>query len=408
MPISYSPGCVRPFDNPETVVTTSVRRSSFALLLAFAVGAAACGRSTETAQAVAADPLGSPNRPIEVALAPVVERELQVSVSATGSFTADEVSDVASEASGQVAATPVDIGDRVEKGAVIARLNTADAQLRLDQARAGLQQAEASLAQAQGRYTLARANAARYDALLKTGDVSRTVADQNATESETLRHGVVTAEAAVADARSRLALAQKALSDTVIRAPFTGFITDRPIAVGEYVTPSSKIATVMKLDPIRLRLQVPELEAARLRVGQDVAVNVEALGARGFSGRITAINPALDPSTRATIVEATLANREGVVRAGMFATARVALGETERGLFVPKAAVVADPNTNSFRVFTVAGDTARLRVVQPGGEQAGSIRIVSGLEPGAHVATAGFEHLFDGATVRTAERTARK
>jgi RND family efflux transporter MFP subunit len=387
------------FDEPETVVNTSVRQFFIAVPLALAVVSAACGR-TETAQAAAAESPGSSTRPIDVALVPVEARDLPVSVDATGSFVADEVSDVATETSGQVSATPVDVGDRVERGAVIARLNTADAQLRLDQARAGLQQAEATLAQAQGRHNLARTNAERYEALLQTGDVSRTVADQNATESETTRQGVVTAQAAVADARSRVALAEKALADTVVRAPFTGFITDRPVAVGEYVTPASKIATVMKLDPIRLRLQVPELEAARLRVAQRVAATVEALAGREFSGRITAINPALDPSTRATIVEATLANGDGVIRAGMFATARVALGDTERGLFVPKAALIADANTNSFRVFTVDGNTARLRVVQPGGEQNGAVRIVSGLEPGANVATTGFDHLFDGATVR--------
>jgi RND family efflux transporter MFP subunit len=361
----------------------------------------ACGESASKAQAAAAETAGTPARPVEISVAAVDARDLAVTIEATGSFAADEVSDVAPETSGQVAATPVDVGDRVERGAVIARLNTADAQLRLDQARAGQQQVEATLAQARERYNLARANAARYEALVKTGDVSRTVAEQNTSESETTRQGVATAEATVADARSRVALAEKAVADTVIRAPFTGFITDRPIAVGEYVTTSSKIATVMKLDPIRLRLQVPELEATRLRVGQQVDVTVEALAIQTLRGRVTSINPALDPSTRATIVEASLPNARGLVRAGMFATARVALGETTRAVFVPKAAVLADPNTNSFRVFTVKDNVARLRIVQPGPEQGGAIRILSGIDPGDQVATTGFEQIFDGATVRT-------
>ena len=360
----------------------------------------ACGGSASKAQAAAAETAGTPARPIKITVAAVDERDLAVTVEATGSFAADEVSDVAPETSGQVAATPVDVGDRVERGAVIARLNTADAQLRLDQARAGLQQAEATLAQARERYNLARATAARYEALVKTGDVSRTVAEQNASESETTRQGVATGEAAVADARSRVALAEKALADTVIRAPFDGFITDRPVAAGEYVTTSSRIATVMKLDPIRLRLQVPELEAARLRVGQQVDVTVEALADQSLRGRVTSINPALDPSTRATIVEASLPNGRGLVRAGMFATAQVALGDTARAVFVPKAAVLPDPNTNSFRVFTVKDNVARLRIVQPGAEQAGTVRILSGIDAGDQVATTGFEQLFDGAAVR--------
>jgi RND family efflux transporter MFP subunit len=387
------------------------RRIPFAFLVltlaAASVAATACN-SSPSAQGAPAPGAGSEASPIDVSVASVIERELPIAVDATGSFTADEVSDVAPETSGQVAATPVDIGDRVERGAVIARLNTADPLLRLDQARAGLQQTQAALAQARERYNLARANAERYDILLKTGDVSRTMAEQNTSESEMTRQGVATAEAAVADARSRVALAEKALADTVIRAPFTGFITDRPVAVGEYVTTASKIATVMRLDPIRLRLQVPEMDAARIRVGQNVDVTVEALDTRKFAGRVTAINPALDQATRATIVEASLANPQGLVRAGMFATARVAVGESERGLFVPKSALLADPNTNSFRVFTVSGHTARLRIVQPGVEQGELVRIVSGIDPGSQVAVDGFEHLFDGASVRAGSKTARQ
>lgn len=380
-----------------------IRTRSFVVvftLIAAATLTAACGSSATPAQAAETPAAGTADAPIAVSLDDVVERDVALAIQATGAFVADEVSDVASETTGVVAATPVDIGDRVAAGTVIARLNTADATLRLEQARAGLLQAEASVAQARERYNLARANAGRYDALVKTGDVSRTLQEQAATEAETTRQGVATAEAGLADARTRVALAQKALADTTVRAPFAGFITDRPAAVGEYVTPAAKVATVMKLDPIRLRLQVPELEAARLRAGQAVTATVEALDSQTFAGRITAINPALDASTRATIVDVTIANPQGAIRAGMFATAQVDLGTTARGLFVPRAALIEDPNTNSFRVFTVAGDTARLRIVQPGPAQDGQVRVVTGIDVTDRVVTRGFEQLFDGATVR--------
>jgi RND family efflux transporter MFP subunit len=383
-------------------------KSRLYLLLSICVLAAAvtaaCGGSAPPAQAADAPAAGTPNRPVDVVVHDVDERDIALTIQATGAFAADEVSDVASETAGLVAATPVDVGDRVAAGAVLARLSTADARLRLEQARAGLLQAEAAAAQARERHNLARANAARYDALVKTGDVSQTLRDQVASEAETTRQAVATAEASIADAKSRVALAEKAVGDTTIRAPFAGYITARPVAVGEYVTPAATVATVMKLDPIRLRLQVPELEAGRLRVGQLVTAVVEALDDRRFDGRITAINPALDTATRATIVEAVIANPGGALRAGMFATAQVALGETERGMFVPRAAVVEDPNTNSFRVFTIDGATARLRVVQPGPPDGDDVRVVTGIEPGARVVVAGLEHLFDGAAVRPVTR----
>jgi RND family efflux transporter MFP subunit len=382
-------------------VKSRIRFAVACSTIAFAgVMSAACGSSASPAQAAETAAPGTTDAPIAVSLGSIVERDVPLSVQATGAFVADEVSDVASETSGVVAATPVDIGDRVAAGTVIARLSPTDANLRLEQARAGLQQAEAAAAQARERYNLARANAGRYDALVKTGDVSRTLQEQATTEAETTRQGVATAEAGLADARTRVAIAQKALADTTVRAPFTGFITDRPVAVGEYVTPAAKVATVMKLDPIRLRLQVPELQASRLRVGQTVTATVEALDNRPFEGRITAINPALDAATRATIVEATIANPQGAIRAGMFATGHVSLGSTERALFAPRAAVIEDPNTNSFRIFTVADDTARLRIVQPGPAEDGQVRIVTGVGANERVVTRGFEQLFDGAAVR--------
>lgn len=359
----------------------------------------ACGSSPAPAAAAEAA-AGTTGRPIAITLAPVEERDVPLSIQATGAFVADEESDVAPETSGLVAATPVDVGDRVTAGAVIARLSTADAELRLAQARAGLQQAEAAAAQARERYNLARANAARYESLVKTGDVSRTLQEQAATEAETTRQAVATAEAAIADARSREALARKAVTDTTIRAPFTGFITSRPVAAGEYVTTASTVATVMKLDPIRLRLQVPELEASRLRAGQQATATVEAVEGRRFQGRIVAINPALDAATRATIVDVTIANPQGAIRAGMFATADVALGDSERALFVPREALLEDANTNSFRVFAVDGQTARLRIVQPGVSTDAVVRIVSGLAPGEQVATGDLAELYDGAAVR--------
>lgn len=376
---------------------------AFALALTGAV-VAGCGRTQPTVEAAVAAPGTEGGQPIEISLVDVEEREIPVTIQATGAFAADEESDVAPETSGLVAATFVDIGDRVAAGAVIAQLSTADAALRLEQARASLQQAEAAAAQARERYNLARANAVRYESLLKTGDVSRTLQEQAASEAETTRQAVATAEAAVAEARTRESLAKKALADTTIRAPFNGFITRRPVAVGEYVTPASTVATVLKLDPIRLRLLVPELQGARLRVGQQVSATVEALEGSVFEGRILAMNPALDPTTRSTLVEVSIANPHGAIRAGMFAIAEVSLGSTERALFVPRDAVIEDANTNSFRVFTSDGTTARLRIVQPGAAVGEVLRIVSGIDAGDRVVTHGHEHLFDGAVVSAAAR----
>jgi multidrug resistance efflux pump len=297
----------------------------------------------------AATPAGETNTaaPIPVATAPAVAQRVEATLQTTGSFIADETSDVAPQASGQVAATPVDTGAFVTAGTVIARLDDRDARLRLQQAQAAERQAAAALRQAEARIGLgpngqfsasdvpevraarqnyeaaeaqarfAETNARRYASLVETGDVSRAVYDQARTQADTARAqanaarqqmevainvarqnnaGIAQAQAGLEAARSQAALAQKAVADTLVRAPFAGYVSDRPVAVGEYVTPASKVVTLLKTNPIKLRLQLPEADASRVRVGATVAASVTAYPDRPFTGQVTMIDPAIIPA----------------------------------------------------------------------------------------------------------------
>jgi multidrug efflux pump subunit AcrA (membrane-fusion protein) len=382
-------------------------------------------------------------------------REVPSTIEATGSLAANETSDVASQASGQVISTPVGVGAFVRQGAVIARLNDRDARLRLRQAQASEQQSVAGVRQAEARLglevngrfdastipevrsaaaaydsalaqqRLAEANAKRYAELVETGDVARSVYDQYRTQAETARaqvnnarqqletainqarqnnQAIQTAQAAVESARAQVAIAQKAVADTTVRAPYSGYVSARPIAVGEYVTPASVIATILLTNPLKLELQVPELDAPNVRVGMAVALSVDAYRDRKFSGRVSAINPAIDPTSRAFTVEAEVENPDNSLRSGMFATARVTLPGGNQAVFVPREAVVNDQNTNSYRVFVVDGTTAHLQVVQIGDEENGWIQILSGVQGGAEVATSNLQQLYEGAKVQPTQQ----
>lgn len=360
---------------------------------------AACGRGEpETAQPAA--PV-----PIQVTATAVESREVQEVLRVTGSFAADEESEVTPETSGQVAATPVDVGDRVTRGAVVVRLDGREAELRLRQVQAAARQASAALGQAKARHALAEATANRYAKLVETGDVSRTVYEQLATEAETSRQQVSTAEAGLAEVRSRVALAQKAANDTVIRAPLSGFVTARNVAVGESVTPATKLLTITRIDPIRLLLSVPAADAGRVTNGQRVAAEVDAYPAVRFEGTITSLNPAISTSSRAMTVEARIKNPLGQLRPGMFATADVSQGTAVTALLVPSSALVNDTNTNSVRAYVIDGGTARLTIVQAGEERDGMVRVFQGLSAGQVVATSNLDRLFDGAPVQASRAT---
>ncbi|HEY0006273.1 MAG TPA: efflux RND transporter periplasmic adaptor subunit [Pyrinomonadaceae bacterium] len=425
-------------------------------LLALLLACAGCGRSEPKARAKE-EPrrdnaaTASETAPITVTTATAQAREVPSFIQATGSLVADETSDVASQASGQVVATPVSVGAFVRQGTVIARLNDRDARLRLQQAQAGVQQAIAgvrqaearlglrpggnfdassipevrsagsNLEQAQAELRLAEANERRYRELVETGDVAVSVYDQYRTQRDTARarvnaarqqlevaintarqsnQAIQTAEAAVTSARAQAAIAQKAVADTTIRAPYAGYISNRPIAVGEYVTPASIAATLLRTNPIKLQLQVAEAEAPYITQGMGVSLEVDAHKDKKFAGQVTAVNPAIDPASRAVTVEAVVQNGDNALRSGMFATARIVRPGGNKAVFVPRAAVLSDPNTQSFRVFVVQGNTAKLRVVQIGTEEGEMVQILSGVNADETVATSNLQQLYEGARVR--------
>jgi len=441
----------------------SVNKIRVVAVLCFALAAAllsaGCGRSESSSQAKektdkANAGAGSGASIVTVTTATAAARSVPAFIEATGSLVANETSDVAPQASGQVVATPVNVGAFVRQGEVIARLNDRDARLRLQQAQAGVQQAQAGVRQAEARLGLsnnqrfdasaipevraaaaayesaqatvglAEANARRYASLVESGDVARSVYDQYRTQAETARasanasrqqlesaintarqsnSAIQTAQAGVAAAQSQVAIAQKAVTDAIVHAPYSGYISNRPVAVGEYVTPASVIATVLLTSPIKLQLQVPEQEAPHITVGMSVSLSVDAYGDKRFGGRVNAINPAIDPTSRSITVEAAIDNPNNALRSGMFATARITQPGGNQIVFVPRTAVVHDQNTNSYRVFVVQNNAAHLRVLQIGDEENGMVQVLSGVKGDEEIATSNLQQLYEGAKVQVTQ-----
>jgi RND family efflux transporter MFP subunit len=377
------------------VLLVSIRHAAAAALSILSVVLTGCGGAGEAPAAA------EPRSLVTVNVAPVAGRDEPVTLEATGSFEPLESSDVAPEASGRVMATPVDVGQFVRQGAPLVKIQGVDAGLRLDEAQAAVARAEASLKLAESQNALAQTTAQRYAALVASGDVSRTVADQARTEAETSVQNVATARASLAQARAQLALAEKAVADVVVAAPFSGFISDRKVSVGEYVQPSTAVVTLLKIDPLRLRLTLPGVQAGQVAVGQAVTARVDTFPDRRFEGRLTAINPQISAEARSFTIEARVPNPDAALKPGMFAVATIDQGRTQRTLLVPRRAVVEDVNTNSYRVYVVDDQNrARLRVVQLAARQEGdTIRLLDGVKEGERVATTNLADLYDGVEV---------
>ena len=426
-----------------------------AVLIFLLLGLAGCQRSETSASSAPAAGKAAALTPT-VATVRATTRDVSATVQATGSFVAHDSSDVAPNEAGIIVATLVDVGDFVQQGQVIARLDDRDAKLRLDQARAGQQQAEASVRQAQSKIglgqnqafdpntvpevlaakaayesaqaqqRLAQADSKRYENLVNSGDVSRSAYDKAHTQVETADaqvnatrqqyeatlnaarqnyQGVATQEASQLGTRAQLAMAEKVLADTQIKAPFAGYVSARPVTAGEYVSTSSKIATVLRVTPIKLALQVPELYAQQMKRELSVGASVTGYAGRVFEGTVTAINPAVDPSSRTFVVEVTFANADVALRPGMFATARILLPGSTQGIFIPASALITDATTNSSQVFLIRDGKARLAVVQLGERDGDLVRILNGIPADAVLATTHLQDLYDGQSVNLASAT---
>jgi multidrug resistance efflux pump len=371
-------------------------------------------------------------------------------IQATGSLIADETSDIAPKVAGKVANVSANVGQFVTQGAVIAKIDDSDARRELAAAQARVKQAVAAVRQAEARLGLepngkfnasiipevrsaganyeqalaelrqAEANEKRYRDLVQTGDVSMLAYETYRTTRDTARakanaarealdaqvnlarqnnQAIKSAQANVEAAQTEVGTAQQALADTVVRAPFSGFISARPVAVGEYVSSASIIATLLRSNPIKIQMQVAEAEVPTVVIGRGVSDKVDAYPDRNFAGVVIAVNPAVDPASRSAIVEGSIENNDNALRSGMFGTARITKEGGGTGVFVLKSAVYSDQATQSYRAFVIVDGVAKLRVLQLGAEEGDSYQILDGLNADETVATSNLAELYEGAKV---------
>jgi multidrug efflux pump subunit AcrA (membrane-fusion protein) len=388
--------------------------------------------------------------PIAVTVARTESRNVPAVIQTTGSLVADETSNIAPKVAGKVVNVGIDVGDFVGQGAVIAKIDDSDARRRLAAAEAGVKQAVAAVRQAEARLGLgpngtfnasripevqaananyqqaqaelrqAEANEKRYRDLVETGDAAMITYEQYRTARDTARarvnaareqleaqvnaarqnnQAIASAEAGVEAARTQVAIARQEVADATVRAPFSGFVTARDIAVGEFVSSADTIATIIRSNPIKIQMQVAESDVPAVGVGRGVSIQVDAYPQRRFAGTVSAINPSVDPNSRSAVVEARIENGDNALRAGMFATARINREGGSTGIFVPKSAVHFHQATGSYRAFVIDNGTAKLRVVQLGTEEGDSYQILSGLNAEETVATSNLDQLYEGAKV---------
>ena len=398
---------------------TSTKKALIALTLTTLLALAGCSSKTKETNARA-----DANEPhvesISVSTAPVVERRTSRGVEVVGSLEAQDQVTVSSQASGNLADITVDLGSAVRRGQVIARLDQRELKLKVDQAAGTLHQAEARLGIKTGeridpqkqpdvRMAFAALERARYDlnasrSLAESGDISKQqldvyqkTVDQAEARYQAALENVRNLEAIIEEKRAALDLAKKQLTDTDVVSPITGVVKQKVASRGEYLQPGKPIVTIVQINPLRLRADIPEYAAALVRTGQTMTLIVEAFAGRTFTGRVVRIGPSLNEQTRALAVEAEVGNPSNLLRPGMFAKSKLITANDALAVMVPRRAVQIVAGLN--KVFVIENGRASERIVKLGASDGDLIEVIEGVKSGEVVATSSLDKLQDGSVV---------
>ncbi|MEP6782251.1 MAG: efflux RND transporter periplasmic adaptor subunit [Acidobacteriota bacterium] len=384
------------------------------MILLAGVTASACRASATDARANAE--AAAVSVPVMTAAAQPIERFIRVS----GTLTAQEDADVAAEIAGRVVATPVERGTLVRANDSLIQIAATEVEAQAREAQANAGQIEARLgleggrvfeaesvpevANARASYQLAKNEFARAQSLYDHKLLSRSDFDQRSAQMEVTQRQYDVAKNAAAQqyqallgARARVTVAQKALADTVVRAPFAGAVGERFVSVGDYVNRGTKVASVMRIDPLRVELTVPEQYVSAVATGRAVKFEVDAYPNESFTGQVRFVSPSVAASTRALTLEAIVPNAQGRLKPGFFATAQIEEANKRPGILVPSAAIRTIAGTA--RVFVINNDRAEERVVMTGQAVGDQVEIVSGLKAGEKLASSAINQLVDGVRV---------
>lgn len=336
------------------------------------------------------------------------EKDLDQLVVVTGTLAADQDIVLGLKVSGRLAEIPVDLGSAVQKGQPIARLDTTDFELRVRQADAALQQArvrlglsvedsdqsvnientavvkEAGASMDAARSHLDRAKQLFDKGLLPKADFDTTNSGYKVAEAryEDAIEEVRNRQALLAQRRSELEIARQQFADAVLYAPISGMVRQRNANVGQYLAVGTPIATLVQMNPLRLRTAIPEREARNIRAGQSVRVTVE--GAPGIhDGRVARISPSFDEANRTLLVETEVSNASGILRPGAFARAEIVVLSGQRALMVPASSVVTFAGID--RVFTFVDGKASEKRIKPGRRTDEGVEVLEGIKAGEQV-----------------------
>lgn len=333
---------------------------------------------------------------------------MERAVSVIGSLAAIDQATLSVKVTGRLQSLGVDIGTQVRKGELVAQIESVDYELKLGSAEALLAQARARLGlplvgtddtvNPDETSTARQAKAAVQEALHQRDRIrelsKRGISPQ--TEMDTADANYVIAfnrhleafeeirqrQGVLQQRRVEVEIARQQLADTKIAAPFDGIVQERKASPGEFLNTAAPIVTLVKVDPLRLRIEVPERQAAGVRIGQKVRLTIEG-DTNKYVSTLSRLGPAISEGSRMLIVEADIVNGTGALRPGSFARADIVVAEKEPATTVSADALITFAGIE--KIFLVKDGRAVEKNIITGRRANGFIEIIGEIKPGDQV-----------------------
>jgi len=341
-------------------------------MFSFVIRLLACSALFSAASTFAQKPQKS-EKPLDVIVQSVAQRDLQNNIEALGNLRAYESTVITAKTTKTVTHIHFDDGQRVNKGMVLVEMTNAEESALMDEARLTATEAKKQLE--------------RNEALAKTGAVSPSLLDQRTREYQA--------------AQARYLAVQARLKDLIITAPFNGVVGLRDISVGSLVTPGQVITTLNDDSQMKLDFSVPAIYLRSLKVGLPIEAQSYDLGNKVFKGKIFSIDNQIDESTRSVKVRAILDNPDRELKQGLLITV-VVRADVRKSLVLSEAALVPMGSNNFVFVLQVNKDTnvspwvAEKRQIQIGQRYKGLVEVLGGLKEGDKVVTHGLQKIHVG------------
>ncbi|MEN6330845.1 MAG: efflux RND transporter periplasmic adaptor subunit [Smithella sp.] len=325
-------------------------------------------------------------RIVNVKTAPAEKKQIQPYLETTGTLKAEEEVTVSSEVDGIIRKITVQEGSRIQPGTLLAVVNDIDYSLESKRSEAALRQSEASLANARAEYSRKRS-------LYEEELITKQQFDDVSTK-------LALAQAEVERAKAALGSSREKLARTKIYSPLSGAVKEKKVSMGDYVRNGTPLFQLIKIDSLKLNFTISEKDVAALKIGQEVAFNVDAFAGQQFRGKVSLLYPNVEEKTRTLQAEAVVPNADHMLKPGYFARTRIFTQAARDAVVIPITALLYDGK--AICVFVVNGNKAQERIIKIGNKYGEDVEVVEGLQEKEQVVVVGQNNLSEGVKVNVA------